>query len=160
MYLYEVHRMHSHGALYKLAKVWNRFLITAFSSTLQRIQDVTYPGRFVPKTFRTQVGCFVPRGLNVSYRKSGRFVHKSWSFGTLCGLFHTQVCLFFPALGLVVSYLNTYHLFSRIKVSRLWERNVQTSGYETSTLGTKCLEYEMPNVHNSFQQDHIRFYSK
>ena len=44
------------------------------------IMDVSYPGRFVHKTIRTQVGRFVSSGLDVSYPKPGRFVPRSWMF--------------------------------------------------------------------------------
>ena len=46
------------------------------------IMDVSYLGRFVPKTIHTQVGRFVPSGLDVSYPKSGKFIPKGWTFRT------------------------------------------------------------------------------
>ena len=57
-------------------------------ATQRGVQDVSYPGRFVPRTFRTQVGQFVP-SLDVSYPKSGRFVPKDWTIRTQC-----FVCVF------------------------------------------------------------------
>ena len=47
-----------------------------------RIMDVSYPGRFVPKMIRTQVGRFAPSDLDVSYPHSGRFVPKGRTFHT------------------------------------------------------------------------------
>ena len=50
--------------------------------TVYRIMGVSYPGCFVPKTIRIQVGRFVPSGSDVSYPKFGRFVPKGLTFRT------------------------------------------------------------------------------
>lgn len=52
-------------------------------SVLRKIIEVPYPDRFVPKTILTKPGRFVPSGLVISYPKSGRFISKGMTFGTL-----------------------------------------------------------------------------
>ena len=50
------------------------------------VHDTNY-GRFVPKTIHTQVGWFVPSGLDFSYPKFGRFVPIGWTFRIQCFFF-------------------------------------------------------------------------
>ena len=126
--------------------------------------DVSYPGRFVPKTIHTQVGRFVPSGLDVSYAKFGRFVPKGWTFRTqwffyfiFCawfGIFASKSVKFIQPIDCwsirnpfifwkdQINYRNnnknknkktsgTNSPALKYESSRLWVRNVQTSGYET-----------------------------
>ena len=68
----------------KRLQQWGNFRVDrAFYATFGVLNyGLSYTGRFVSKTIRTQVGRFVPSGLDVSYPKPGRFISKDWMFRT------------------------------------------------------------------------------
>ena len=137
-----------------------------------RSLDVSYPGRFAPRldnshpelwTFRTQ-------SLYVSYLRAGRFVPENVFFSIVYLIFWNQKWITNrPKLNrLNKSYscgcentksstekkaLGTKRQALGYKSSKLWVRNIQPAGYESSNLCTNRLGYEtsrVRDVHNSF----------
>ena len=74
--------------------IFSSHINSSFCYSDDGIMDISYPGRFVPKTIRTQVGRFVASGLDVSFLTSGRFVPIGWTFRTQ-GLDVRAQCFFF-----------------------------------------------------------------